>query len=171
MDERVFIGVGSNIDPERNIQAAGLLLRERFRVVGVSTFFRSAPVERTDQDDFLNGVIELETHLGPRTLKFDALREIEAELGRRRNGDPHAPREIDLDLLVYGSRQIREADLRVPDPDISRRPFVAVPLLELAPDLTVPGQGRLDALAVVRRRGEIEPEPGFSSGLKVRLLK
>lgn len=170
MDERVFIGVGSNVDAERNIHAAGLLLRERVGLTGISTFYRTAPLNRPEQHQFLNGVFEVWTDLAPRPLKFDVLRNIEAELGRRRTGDTHAPREIDLDLLLYGSRRINEPGLEVPDPDIRYRPFVAVPLRELAPDLILPDGGRLDGLDVLARQSELEADDEFSNSLKERLL-
>jgi dihydroneopterin aldolase/2-amino-4-hydroxy-6-hydroxymethyldihydropteridine diphosphokinase len=71
-------------------------------------------------------------------LKFDVLRKIESQLGRIRTSDKFAPRTIDLDMILYGTLVIDEADIKIPDPSIRLYPFVAVPLLELAPKLILP---------------------------------
>jgi 2-amino-4-hydroxy-6-hydroxymethyldihydropteridine diphosphokinase len=136
---RVFIGVGSNIAPEANIRAAIKLLAFLTRLVGVSSFYRTPAEGRPEQPDYINGVVEIETDLAPEALKNEVLRKIEFRLGRRRTENRFAPRPIDLDMLLYGSRQIRTADLRLPSEDIENRWYVAVPLAEIAPDLIIPG--------------------------------
>ena len=132
-----YVAVGSNVRPERNVPAALRLLARKVEVLAVSTFYRTAPLSRPDQPYFLNGVLAVRTAGGSRMLKFDVLRPIEAELGRRRAADRDAARTIDLDVVLYGDRVVDEPDLKIPAPDIDR-PFVAVPLLELAPDLVLP---------------------------------
>jgi 2-amino-4-hydroxy-6-hydroxymethyldihydropteridine diphosphokinase len=85
------------------------------------------------QRDFYNAVAEVETELAPRDL-LAACKEIERELGRE-PGPRHAPRPIDIDLLLFGDLRLEEEDLVIPHPDLTRRRFVLVPLLELAPEL------------------------------------
>jgi 2-amino-4-hydroxy-6-hydroxymethyldihydropteridine diphosphokinase len=136
---RVFIGVGSNIAPEANIRTAIKLLASHARLVGVSSFYRTPAEGRPDEPDYVNGVVEIETDLAPEALKNAVLRKIEFRLGRRRTKHRFAPRPIDLDLLLYGSRRIRTANLRLPSEDIEKRWFVALPLAEIAPDLVIPG--------------------------------
>jgi 2-amino-4-hydroxy-6-hydroxymethyldihydropteridine diphosphokinase len=139
---RVFVGVGSNIDPERNVRRSLELLCLDMPVRRVSNFYCTRPLARPGQGDFYNGVFEMDSWFGPRELKSFVLRRIEAELGRRRTADPHAARTIDLDILLYGDLVIEEEGLVVPDPGIAERAFIAVPLLELAPDAVLPGSGR-----------------------------
>ena len=107
-----------------------------------------------------------------RTLKFGILRDIETELGRTRGADRYAARPIDLDLAVYGDAAIDEPDLRIPDPDIRERPFVAVPLLELAPNLVMPDSGEsLASLSVARLGDGLEAAEDFTRQLNERLLR
>jgi 2-amino-4-hydroxy-6-hydroxymethyldihydropteridine diphosphokinase len=142
-----FVSVGANIDPERNVVEALRLLSQRVRITGVSTFYRTKAVGRPEQQDFLNGVCKVATDLSPRALKFDVLRDIERRLGRVRTADKYAARTIDLDVILHGRAVLDEPDLRIPDPDIRTRAFVAVPLLQLAPDLRLPDTG--EALATL----------------------
>jgi 2-amino-4-hydroxy-6-hydroxymethyldihydropteridine diphosphokinase len=92
-----------------------------------------------DQPNFLNAVALLDTDLGARQVLWNLLL-IEKRLGRARTR-PWGPRTIDLDLLLYGHELIEEPDLRVPHPEMLRRAFVLVPLLELDPTLVHPGTG------------------------------
>lgn len=153
----VYVSVGSNVEPMENVPAALAILMEVATVTGVSTMYRTAALRRpdafvpsvpfvpsntpTNDDDppFVNGIWRIETSTPPRTLKFDTLRGIERRLGRVRGADSYAPRTIDLDIVLYCDRVIEEDGLVVPDPDILERPFLAVPLVELDPDLRVPG--------------------------------
>ncbi len=135
---KVYIGVGSNIEPELHVVGALERLKERVTVCAVSRFFTTAPIGRPDQGPYANGVFCVETSLEPRELKA-LLGSVEDALGRRRSEDRYAPRTIDLDLVLYGDRVIREPGLVVPDPDLLTRPFLAAALLEIAPDLVVPG--------------------------------
>jgi 2-amino-4-hydroxy-6-hydroxymethyldihydropteridine diphosphokinase len=95
------------------------------------------------QRDFYNAVVEAETALGARDL-LTVCKELERTLGRRPAGR-HAPRPIDIDLLLLGDLRLDERELVIPHPGVTRRRFVLVPLLELAPDLRLPGGGPLAA--------------------------
>src|SRR5215510_14584310 len=138
---RAFIGIGSNIAPEKNIREALRLLARSARIMSISTFYREPAIDRPSEPDFYNGVIAIDTDLPPMTLKLKELRKIESALGCRRSADKYASRTIDLDLLVYGDLVISSKQLTLPDPDILRRSFVAVPLCEIAPELLLPGSG------------------------------
>lgn len=139
----VFIAVGANIEADKNISRALCILMQRVEVTGVSIFYRCAALGRPEQAPFTNGVIRLVWRGTASDLKFDFLRVLEAELGRRRTGDRYANRPIDLDILLFGNQTISTADLTVPDPDLTARPFIYIPLLDLAPDIQIPGIGFL----------------------------
>ena len=166
----VFVGIGSNIDPEENIACALERLSRQTAIEAVSTFYRTVPVGRPEQPPFLNGAARLRTTLDAGTLKSEVLRGIESALGRVRTADACAPRTIDLDILLFDSAIIEEPGLRVPDPGIRERPFVAVPLLELAPDLVLPDTGeKLSGLSCARRREGLIPADAFTESLRERL--
>jgi 2-amino-4-hydroxy-6-hydroxymethyldihydropteridine diphosphokinase len=135
---RAFIGVGSNIGPEDNIREALRQLAQSTRLVSISTFYREPAIGRPEEPDFYNGVVAIETDLPPAALKWQVLRPIEAALGRQRGADRYASRTIDLDLLLYGDSVVSSAELKLPDPDIPTRTFIAIPLYEIAPDLVMP---------------------------------
>lgn len=165
-----YVGVGSNIEPEHHIRQALELLTPHVHVTACSVFYRTAPLARRNQPAFLNGVWQIRTGLTARALKFDVLRSIEADLGRIRTADKYAARPIDLDLLIYGELVINEPDLQIPDPDIRKRPFVSVPLLELAPGLLLPDTGELLAsLVSAEEAARLEPARAFTRKLQ-RLL-
>ncbi len=145
-NERVFVGLGANLgDPRATLQCALQALRAlpRTRVVAVSPAYRSAPVDAAGPD-FVNAVAELATALEPQAL-LGALQAIEQRHGRER---PYvnAPRTLDLDLLLYGERRIDAPHLTVPHPRLHARAFALAPLVDLAPDLTLPGGERAAAL-------------------------
>jgi 2-amino-4-hydroxy-6-hydroxymethyldihydropteridine diphosphokinase len=138
-----YVALGSNIAPEKHISLALAELAVQCRVAGISRFYRSRPLNRPEQADFINGACRVETELPPRELKFDVLREIEQRLGRVRSADAYAARTIDLDILLYGELVVDEVGLMLPDPDICHRPFLFLPLLDLDRNLTLPGEVRL----------------------------
>lgn len=138
---RVFIGVGSNVEPEENVSKALRLLGRWMDIVAISNFYETEPQERPEQPAFINGVVEIETNMPPTELKHSVLSQIEDELGRIRTDDKYAERTIDLDILLYDELVIRDEGLNFPDPDIPRRAFLAVPLFELDPDLVLPDTG------------------------------
>lgn len=151
---RAFIGIGSNIEPEANIQRAVARLARELRITGVSTFYRSEAIGEKPQPAFVNGVVAVETPLPPLELKLKVLRRIEAELGRQRSADKYAPRTIDLDLLLYDDLVLDTPELTLPDPHISERACIAVPLAELAPQLRLPGTGESISEVARRLRGQ-----------------
>jgi len=165
----VYIGFGSNIDPESSITDALDQIAEHCPLESLSTLYRSAPWERGEQDDFVNGICRIQSEWGAHALKFDILRKIEAELGRNRTKDKHAPRCIDLDVIIHGDLVTKEAGLRLPDPDIRTRPFLAVPLLELAPDYVFPDSGEpLAKMAIAGETDGLHPMIELTERLKAR---
>ncbi len=138
---RVFIAVGSNVDPGRKIKGALKLLGERASLVAVSSFYRTEPLGGAGPP-YYNGVVEIESSLPPLELKNSLLCSIEDSLGRVRSADRYGPRTIDLDLILYGDTVFEDDGLKLPSPEILERAFVAVPLAELAGELTLPGTPR-----------------------------
>jgi 2-amino-4-hydroxy-6-hydroxymethyldihydropteridine diphosphokinase len=166
----VLIGVGSNRDPEHHILQALDLLMDEVQVVGTSAFYETEPVKRGEQPNFFNGVWAIETDLAPRRLKFGVLRKIEEKLGRVRTGDKYAERPIDLDILLYADEVIREPDLQIPDPDLYRRFFVAVPAAEVDPGRMAPDTGRtLSSIASDFLEIKLVPAPQLTEKLKERI--
>lgn len=140
----VFVSLGSNIDPERNLVHAVTLLRQKCDVLAVSSVYRTPPQGFTAQPDFLNLSVQVHTSLQPDTFKKDVLDWIERELGRIRDpNNKNAPRTIDLDISLWGDSvfEYGAKPWRVPDPDIVRFAHVAVPLAEIAPDVVHPTEG------------------------------
>lgn len=128
-----YIGIGSNTgDPVRNCLEALDRLRdcERISVLRRSSLYRTEPVGRRDQPWFINAVAEIRTALDARAL-LGVLQTIEEQMGRVR-AIKGGPRVIDLDLLLYGERVIRDSTLSVPHPEMHKRRFVLVPMNEIA---------------------------------------
>lgn len=137
-----YVGLGSNLDdPVRQVlQALDELDRlPHTRLVKRSSLFRTSPVGHAAQPDFVNAAARLETGL-PAERLLDELQRIEAAHGRTRSF-PNAPRTLDLDLLLFGELQLKSERLSVPHPRLHERAFVLEPLVELDPDLVVPGLG------------------------------
>lgn len=167
MSTRAFIAIGSNIDAERNVTAALELLGRLLRIVAVSSFYRTPALGAPGSPDFLNGLVEIETELEPRELKRLVLQEVESKLGRERGDDPNAPRSIDLDLVLYGDLVSDEEGLVLPAPEIVDRAFVALPLLELEPDLVLPGTDQsLREIAAGLSSSEMTPAESFNARLR-----
>ena len=117
--------------------------------MAASSVYETAPQgEVTDQPDFLNACLAVETELDPEPL-LDACKEVERELGRTPGGVRHGPRPIDVDVLLLGELEHRSERLTLPHPEVTSRRFVLEPLLELDPELRLP-DGR--ALASFARR-------------------
>ena len=141
---RAYVGLGSNLGDRES------LIRRAAELIGatrLSTIRESEPWGYERQPLFLNAVAELETVLSPRQL-LDHLLDTERRLGRERIGPRWGPRNIDLDLLLYGSETIDEPGLIVPHPYLLERQFVLEPLAELIPAQKIPGNGTVsEALA------------------------
>jgi 2-amino-4-hydroxy-6-hydroxymethyldihydropteridine diphosphokinase len=143
---RGFIGLGSNIGDRRgHLQAAvDTLAVHGVRVLRSSATYDTEPVGLIlDQPEFLNACLEIETEHGPIEL-LDACKEVEREVGRSAGGPRHGPRVIDVDVLLLGALEFESERLRLPHEQVTSRRFVLVPLLELDPELTLPGGERLD---------------------------
>jgi 2-amino-4-hydroxy-6-hydroxymethyldihydropteridine diphosphokinase len=157
MSHRAFIALGSNLqDPAAQVNSA---LREISRLPGTqllrhSSLYRTAPVGYDNQPDFINAAAEVSTTLQPLAL-LRALLTLEASHGRERPF-ANAPRVLDLDLLIYDARVMHTPELTLPHPRLHERGFVLLPLAEIAPDLVIPGKGRVSVLASSCRDHEIE---------------
>jgi 2-amino-4-hydroxy-6-hydroxymethyldihydropteridine diphosphokinase len=141
-DPGIFVSVGSNIDPEVSILRGMELLARLVTITGISTFYETEPVGPPGQPAFVNGAVRIETDLAAPELKFGVLRHVEEALGRHRGADKYAPRTLDLDLVLYRDVVADEDGLALPDPDLLRRSFVALPVTELGGVL--PGPAPLD---------------------------
>jgi len=131
----VYLGLGSNLgNREANLRDALRGLWRMGRVEAVSSLYETEPVGGPPQPPFLNAACRFETGLEPRPL-LRFLQGLEHELGRRPGGERWGPRPIDLDILLYDDRLVEEGDLVVPHPRLAERPFVLVPLAEIAADV------------------------------------
>jgi 2-amino-4-hydroxy-6-hydroxymethyldihydropteridine diphosphokinase len=145
---RAYVGLGANLgDRERTLHGAvdALAAEDGVEVVAVSTLRETEPVGVGEQPLYLNGAAELDTTLTAREL-LDRLLAVEQRFGRVRVPGEHAPRTLDLDLLLYGDEVIDERGVTVPHPRLHERRFVLEPLAELAPGLVVPGRGDVESL-------------------------
>ena len=139
---RAYVGLGANLgEPSQTIgQAFGELdALPGTRLKARSPLYRSAPLGHTGQPEFINAVAELRTSLSAGEL-LAALFEIENRHGRARSF-PNAPRTLDLDLLLYGGETLESERLTLPHPRMHERAFVLKPLLDLAPEIEIPGHG------------------------------
>jgi 2-amino-4-hydroxy-6-hydroxymethyldihydropteridine diphosphokinase len=147
-----YLGLGSNVGDRRGhlCAAVGLLPSHGVRVLASSSVYETEPVGLVlEQREFYNTCLKVRTGHDPERL-LDACKEVERELGRTEGGIRHAPRPIDVDVLVLGGYAYRSERLALPHPEVQSRRFVLVPLLELDPELTLPGGVRLaDALAAI----------------------
>lgn len=137
-----YIGVGSNINPEESIENALSLLVKHVELVNISSFYWTKPLLNKSQDDYLNGALRIKTVFSPKKLKFSLLKKIETKLGRKKSIDKYLSRIIDFDLILYDDLVINKNDFIIPDSDIYTRAFIAIPLLELNPDLVLPDTGQ-----------------------------
>lgn len=136
----VYIGIGSNIDPENNLHLCMNELRRRYGEVQASAVYRSKAVG-FEGDDFLNLVASFESEKSPQAICED-IETIHNLVGRSREGGKWASRPLDIDLLLYNDLIMSERPVRVPREDILEYSFVLRPLAELAPDLVHPVTGR-----------------------------
>jgi 2-amino-4-hydroxy-6-hydroxymethyldihydropteridine diphosphokinase len=135
-----YLGLGSNIGERRShlLAAVAALPAHGVTVLASSSTYETEPVGLVlDQPDFLNACLRVETELDPEPL-LDACKAVEREVGRAAGGVRHGPRVIDVDLLLLDDLEFRSERLALPHREVTSRRFVLVPLLELAPDLTLP---------------------------------
>lgn len=133
-----YLSLGSNVgDREANLQRAIEEFSHRgVRFVRQSSFYWTEPLEIRDQEWFLNCAVKVESELTPPEL-LEALLEIEREMGRHR-AIKYGPRNIDLDILLFGESVVESSDLVIPHPRMAERRFVLVPMNEIAPDARHP---------------------------------
>jgi 2-amino-4-hydroxy-6-hydroxymethyldihydropteridine diphosphokinase len=144
-----YVALGSNLDdPRMQVDRAFAALGElpQSRLVLRSSLYRSPPFGPVAQPEFVNAVAGLLTTLDARAMLAE-LKALEQRLGRESPVVRWGPRRIDLDLLVHGDARVDEPGIQVPHPGLAERAFVLVPLAEIAPDLEVPGRGRVRTLA------------------------
>ncbi len=147
-----YIGLGSNLagackSPAQQVSQAFAQLASmpQTRLLAQSPLYRSAPMGPQDQPDYINAVAQIETALSPESL-LDALQTIENRQGRERN-QRWGARTLDLDILLYGEVEMRSERLTLPHPGLCERDFVVLPLLDIAPQLSIPGHGKLADIA------------------------
>lgn len=166
MPAEVFVGLGSNIEPERHLRDAVEALRSRFTLVEASPAYRNAAVGFRG-DDFLNMVVRLRCTVGPAALER-ILSEIERAAGRQAKVTAVrtiGPRTLDLDLLLYGS--VVDPELGLPRSDVLRYAFVLRPLAELVPEWVHPVTGRTmlsEWEAITDQSPRMEPQDLLMSG-------
>ncbi|WP_049622983.1 2-amino-4-hydroxy-6-hydroxymethyldihydropteridine diphosphokinase [Frateuria defendens] len=153
---QAYVALGSNLgDPRRQLGDAfeALARLPQSRLLARSRLYRTPPWGVQEQPPFLNAAAKLETALAPHDL-LDALLAIERAAGRVRDGERWGPRTLDLDLLHMDGVALHDGRLTLPHPRIAERAFVLLPLNDLAPELVLPGQGRVaDLLAAADRAG------------------
>jgi 2-amino-4-hydroxy-6-hydroxymethyldihydropteridine diphosphokinase len=143
----IYLALGSNLGDRRaNLEAAIARLAPLVTVSARSAVYETAPMYVTDQPAFLNMALRAETDLAPDAL-LAHLKGIEAELGRRIGGERFGPREVDLDILLYGDRvlthsALAHAALEIPHPRMAERAFVLRPLADVAAEVRHPVLGR-----------------------------
>jgi 2-amino-4-hydroxy-6-hydroxymethyldihydropteridine diphosphokinase len=143
----VFVGLGSNLDdPAWQVQSAFREINDipEVSLVKISSLYQTMPVGIVNQPHFVNAVAEAETTLSPHAF-LRHLSGIEASHGRVR-GERNGPRVLDLDVLLFNDWQIDDEFLTTPHPRMHDRAFVLVPLIEIAPQVEIPGRGAAAAL-------------------------
>ena len=137
----VYLSLGSNLgNRESNLRQALQMLAREVTLGQVSSMYETEPVGYTEQPDFLNMVCSGSTGLDPLELLAFA-KEIEGQLGRIPSF-PNAPRPIDIDIMLFNHQILEFGRRRIPDPEVLERPFVAIPLAEIAPDYQHPETGQ-----------------------------
>jgi len=158
-----FLGLGSNLgDRRRHLQDAVDAMPGRgVDVLASSSVYETEPVgEVLDQPAFLNAAVAVRTELDPEAV-LEASKAIERDLGRTAGSRRHAPRPIDIDLLLFGDAPYASDRLRLPHGEVTSRRFVLVPLLELDPDLRTPdGTSLRDALDALPEAGWVRLHSG-----------
>ncbi len=142
LNDRVFIGLGSNLGDRIHFLQKGITALEAIpmtHVVSVSSVYETEPVGLEEQPPYLNAVAEVQMFIDPVEL-VTMLKAIEEQIGRTES-IRWGPREVDLDLLYYGERILREGMCIIPHPEITNRRFVLVPLAEIAADFIDPSRG------------------------------
>jgi 2-amino-4-hydroxy-6-hydroxymethyldihydropteridine diphosphokinase len=154
-----YVGVGSNLDdPLAQVRRATQAIANlpTTRLLATSPWYSNPPMGPKSQPDYINGVVGVLTQLNPRQFLV-GLKALELQLGREPAAQRWGPRLIDLDLLLHGVSQVDAPGLNLPHPGIGDRSFVIKPLLDIAPDINVPGLGRLRESVKVSTFTDLEP--------------
>ncbi len=138
----VYFSLGSNIGKRReNLKMAVDFIHSKIgKIARTSHVYETAPWGKTDQDKFLNMVVMANTIYQPRDI-LEKITEFDREMGRTRT-EKWGPRVVDIDIIFYGKRVIRDKGLEIPHPEVENRAFVLVPMMEIAPDLMHPVLGK-----------------------------
>ncbi|SFS01322.1 2-amino-4-hydroxy-6-hydroxymethyldihydropteridinediphosphokinase [Dyella sp. OK004] len=156
-----YIALGSNLGDSRQYLRDAIEALARLpdtQVMACSRFYRTPPWGVLEQPPFINAAVQIDTAMNADAL-LQSLLAIERAAGRVRDGERWGPRTLDLDLLHMEGVQWRDAQLTLPHPRIAERAFVLLPLHDLAPDLTIPGQGRVTELLAALDHSECETLP------------
>lgn len=156
---QVFIALGSNLeDPVFQVRKAldEIAILPENNLLACSSLYRSAPIGKCDQPDFINAVVQIETTLSPHNL-LKALLQIEQNHGRVR-GLPNDPRTLDLDILMYDKLECNKHNLILPHPRMHQRAFVLKPLMEISKDCIIPGRGTVAELLSACAEQRLERE-------------
>lgn len=137
----VYLSVGSNINKRQSINRALSLLKDAFEFIRHSSIYESAAVGREKSPDFWNLVVEIRTELSPDRLK-KKLVQIEKQAGRIKRSDKFAPRIIDIDIVFYGSKVLKEPGCRIPHSDADCAHYIIIPMIELNPHFRHPTAGK-----------------------------
>jgi len=140
---RVYLALGSNINPERNLPDAVQALCAFGRLVTASQVWEAPPADHSTQPNYLNAAVLLETSMNARDLYQKMVGRVEKLLGRKRDPlNKYAPRTIDVDIALFNHEVIRLDHRKIPDPEILKRAFLAIPLSEIDPSYVHPLQGK-----------------------------
>ncbi len=155
-----YIGLGSNLGRKKaNIRRAIKLLSKKkdIKILKVSSLYETEPVAYVEQDWFVNACLKAETNLSPRQL-LNTLKDIEKKLKRKKAFLKWGPRTIDLDILLYDNLKLKTKDLVIPHPEMHKRAFVLIPLLELEPNLIHPTKRKsiLELLANLKKSKRVK---------------
>ena len=156
--EKVYIGLGSNLNhPVQQVTqaCAEIAALEQVHLIKTSSLYKSPPMGPANQPDYINAVAEIATSLSPEELLI-ALQAIENKHDRVRTSERWCARTLDLDILLFGEKVIKSESLVIPHLGLYERAFVLYPLLEIAPQLVVPGYGLVGRLVQSCERGSLK---------------
>lgn len=140
----VYLSVGSNLGDKLDNCVMGitnLVAGGECELLAGSRFYRTSPVDYTDQDWFVNAAVKIATRLEPSAL-MEKLQAIQSQMGRKSNGIRFGPRTLDLDILLYDRQVIRTAELEIPHPRMHKRVFVLQPICDINPAIIHPVLGK-----------------------------
>jgi len=153
---RAYLAFGGNVGDARETLARAISKfcdGVQVRLIARSSDYKTPPWGVTDQPDFTNACVAIETALSPHEL-LERAHEVERVFGRDRTREQHwGPRPLDIDILTYGDLSLSDPKLTLPHPRLFERAFVLMPLLEIAPDAIIAGRNLQDALAKLDRGG------------------